>query len=550
MGICKQCNYPESVKNTIQTDKEQILNSKIIQKQVVLESQTDPMSENETLELFSYKSAICKIRFFIRKGKIGLGTGFFCKIHNKKIPFNKALFTNNHVLNQDRIKIDQEIEFEYCEKNYKIKITKDRMVLTNKDLDYTCIEILDTDEIKKYFYIDETLFSDKESLKKKDIFILQYPEGNLRFHCGKILDIESDLIKHSVPTKGGSSGSPLIKRYNNNLIVGIHFGAKKEREKCNLAIPFDIVIKDIIHRLPKGHGFKELQTINLIYNKKNEEWNSNTLFGPNFVKNNIDNITLMINDKQSKLIEKYDLKMGKNVVQIILDNQLTNLKEMFLNVGSLENIEELKNLNTQNVKDFSRMFFNCVSLLDISPLKNWNVSNGKDFSNMFGGCLILSDITPISNWDVSQGENFASMFIFCHSISNISALKNWNVSNGKNFSSMFKYCDSLSDIMALTNWNVSKGLNFKSMFAHCSSLSDIEPLKDWNVSNATIFKSMFKNCTSVSNIEPLKNWNVSNGVFFKRMFKGCSPFLNLNPLQQWSQFNYFKFNLNFNELIQ
>ena len=63
------------------------------------------MSENETLELFSYKSAICKIRFFIGNGQMGLGTGFFCKIYNKNIPFNKALFTNNHVLNEDRIKI-------------------------------------------------------------------------------------------------------------------------------------------------------------------------------------------------------------------------------------------------------------------------------------------------------------------------------------------------------------------------------------------------------------------------------------------------------------
>ena len=107
--------------------------------------------------------------------------------------------------------------------------------------------------------IDETLFNDKEALKKRDIFILQYPEGNLRFHCGKILDIQNNLIKHSVPTKGGSSGSPLIKRYNNNLIVGIHFGAKINEDNCNLAIPFDVIIKDIIHKVPKGKGFKNYQ---------------------------------------------------------------------------------------------------------------------------------------------------------------------------------------------------------------------------------------------------------------------------------------------------
>ena len=112
MGLCDiHSNGPNS-------------SSQMIQKQVVFEDQTEPMSENETLELFSYKPAICKIKFYNEKGIIGLGTGFFCKIHNNKIPFNKALFTNNHVLNADRIKINQNIEFEYCEKIIKLKLRK------------------------------------------------------------------------------------------------------------------------------------------------------------------------------------------------------------------------------------------------------------------------------------------------------------------------------------------------------------------------------------------------------------------------------------------
>ena len=557
MGIC-EC---ESLKNkqledvpnksiqTMNAENNQNINNQIIKKEIVFESQTQPMSEDETLELFSYKHAICKIVFeTILDGQIkkGIGTGFFCKIHDKYIPFNKALFTNNHVLNENRIKMNEEIEFEYCEKKKTIKITKDRMVFTNNELDYTCIEILEKDDIKKFFNIDESIFDDKESLIKKEIFILQYPGGNLRFHCGKILDIKKNRIEHNVPTKFGSSGSPLIKRYNNNLIVGIHFGAQTyqlndNEMDCNLAIPFDAIIKDIIYNLSQYNTQRikyRKDIINLIYNKTKEGMNSNVLFGSDFVKNNKDNITLIINGKKSELIENYNLKKGKNNIQMIIDIQLTNLRGMFANVGSLENMEELCHLNTEKVTDFSWMFSGCVSLTNIKPLQNWNVSSGINFIGTFSACLSLSDIKPLQNWNVSNGKYFESMFNFCSSISDIQPLQNWNVSNGKDFTHMFSCCRILEDIRPLQNWDVSNGLKFEGMFSHCTSLSDIKPLQKWNVSNGTIFKSMFKNCSSLSDVQPLRNWDVSNGAYFKNMFKDCSPWLDISPLSNWKHFHF------------
>ena len=125
-------------------------------------------------ELYSYKSATCKIRFeSLIEGKKEpfFGTGFFCEIYDKNIPFNKALFTNNHVLNENKIKINEQVEFEYLGETIKINITKDRKTFTDKKLDYTCIQILDTDNINKFFSIDETILNNKNSLKNKDIFI-------------------------------------------------------------------------------------------------------------------------------------------------------------------------------------------------------------------------------------------------------------------------------------------------------------------------------------------------------------------------------------------
>ena len=68
-----------------------------------------------------------------------------------------------------------------------------------------------------------------------------------------------------------------------------------------------------------------------------------------------------------------------NNIQMKINNKLTNLNSMFFRSQSLENIEELKYLNTENVNDFSLMFCNCSSLSDIKALQNWNVSNGNNF---------------------------------------------------------------------------------------------------------------------------------------------------------------------------
>ena len=99
---------------------------------------------------------MCKISYEkiidneIKKGK---GSGFFCEINN--FPIKYALFTNNHVLNENDIKIGNIINIEYYNKssyiNKKIKINEKRRVFTNKELDYTCIEINESDGYKRLF---------------------------------------------------------------------------------------------------------------------------------------------------------------------------------------------------------------------------------------------------------------------------------------------------------------------------------------------------------------------------------------------------------------
>ena len=67
-----------------------------------------------------------------------------------------------------------------------IKIKENRKVFTNKELDYTCIELFESDGITDYLKIDLLKYDDN-NLKDNDLFILNYPNGNdLSFSYGKI----------------------------------------------------------------------------------------------------------------------------------------------------------------------------------------------------------------------------------------------------------------------------------------------------------------------------------------------------------------------------
>ena len=496
-------------------------------------------------EIGEIESSICKIiSQNTEDGNKGSSIGFFCEINDDNIPFKKALFTNNHILNENSIEINKEIEFEYLNEKKKIIITKDRKVFTSEELDYTCIEIFNSDNINNFFIINNKIFHDGGDLKNKDIFILQYLDSKKISYCfGEIIDINIHTIKYKDFTVDGSSVSPLfIRDNNNNLILGIQFGLKKEAQ-FNLATPFNIIINDIKASLYDNININNDNKIIEYKNKINltyyfgKWYSSNRIFGEKFVENNKDNITLIINGKENELISEYNLKEGGNNIQIIIKNKLTNLEYMFYNCLSLINIEELAYLNTKDVNNFSYIFGGCSLLSNIKPLKNWDVSNGINFSHMFYGCESLSDINPLQNWNISKANNFKSMFCGCSSLCNIMALQNWNISNVKNLSFMFSGCSSLSNLKSLENWNISNSINFSGMFRGCSLLSNIRALRNWNVSNAINFSYLFFGCESLSNIKPIENWNVSNVNNYSFMFYECNSISDLKALENWNVSN-------------
>ena len=145
-------------------------------------------------------TAICKIA---KKG-----TGFFCKLNlkNKSII---ALLTNNHVLNEDTIKLGSKIEIEHNYQEKVIEITKNRFIRTNAKYDFTCIEIFKNENFNNYFEIDDNIDTDNpnEQYKDQEIMMVQYPNLEASFGNGKVNSIKNNYqIFHTIPAERGSSG--------------------------------------------------------------------------------------------------------------------------------------------------------------------------------------------------------------------------------------------------------------------------------------------------------------------------------------------------------
>ena len=305
----------------------------IIKREATLEGHGNPINKEEIINLFKMEESMCKIKFErIENNKIkkGKGTGFFCEIEDENIPIKYCLFTNNHVLNESNIEIDKIINFEYYKDGKyiekEIKMEKNRKVYTNKELDYTCIEILESDDINNYFKIDPYLYKNNNNntkyLKDNDIFILQYPNGNdICISYGKILLIKENNITHSASTNSGSSGSPIIRRTKENYIIGLHYGGHKNN-KYNIATNFNSILKDIKGNIinciyiPKT-GEKE---INLIhdYNYNIKYWDKEEqkiyLEAKEINKKLFEeNIDLFVNDKKIKFDFKYRVYDSKEI---------------------------------------------------------------------------------------------------------------------------------------------------------------------------------------------------------------------------------------------
>ena len=147
-------------------------------------------------------------------------------------------------MNEESLKIGKIINIIYKGKNKDIKITKDRLIFTDSrnyknGLDYSCIEIFDSDGIEDFYEI----FNDNFSFGNEILFCKwYYNRGELSIQSGHLKNIKNYKIFHIFDTEYGCSGSPIILSYRNFKIIGIHRSFIKGK-KINLGSN----IKDILN---------------------------------------------------------------------------------------------------------------------------------------------------------------------------------------------------------------------------------------------------------------------------------------------------------------
>jgi hypothetical protein len=187
-----------------------------------------------------------KAKFKINSTK-NTGTGFFCKIsfnNNKNII--KVLFINNHILNEESLQIGKIINIIYKGKSKDIEITNNRLVFTdsrdyNIGLDYSCIQIFDSDGIEDFYEI----YNDNCSIENEIIAVSGYYNGEELFiKSGYLKNIENYQIYYSIDKEDIYPGSPIILAYRDFKIIGIHRSSIKEKE-----INLGSYIKDILNSI-------------------------------------------------------------------------------------------------------------------------------------------------------------------------------------------------------------------------------------------------------------------------------------------------------------
>jgi ankyrin repeat protein len=187
-------------------------------------------SKSKRIKIKDMNRSICLI-----KVEEGYGTGSFIEIPipSSKNPM-KGLMTNNHVINEKKLKPGESFEIYIFSENNKpiqIKINDKNFVFTSELIDVTFIELSD-ETINKFnpYFLN---ISNIDVREDEPIEILQFPNKELSLAKGKIEEIYSFNLYHNISTYFGSSGSPLLNE--NYEVVGIHKSSLKDKN-MNVAV--------------------------------------------------------------------------------------------------------------------------------------------------------------------------------------------------------------------------------------------------------------------------------------------------------------------------
>ena len=375
-----------------------------------------------------------------------------------------CLMTNEHVITKKMIeqKIKIDLYYDAQSKFRKIKLNpEERLIKDFRDIqmDVTVIEILSKDDISKdYFLLPLIDYMDNyNQLINKEISIIQYPNGEMKYSYGKIkyLTYEPKYeFAHNADTDKGSSGSPIFLK-GTTKVVGIHKGGIETK---NMKENFGDFIWPIFTYF-KNYSENTIKNKKLGNNSISDKLNSMTiiyeikydcikLFGEEFVKDNINNCYLLIDNDEVELCEYLYLneeqkKKNELKIKLIEKDKITSMNYLFSRCDLLKELPDISNWDTKNIITMNKMFFKCYSLNHLPDISKLNTKNVKYMISLFESCESLKRLPDISKWDTKNVTNMSYMFYGCESLIELPDISSWNTENVSDMSGMFTKCKSL-----------------------------------------------------------------------------------------------------------
>ena len=394
--------------------------------------------------------------------------------------------TNQHVIKTEMIERKETINIYYDDKNIIRKIqlnSQERFIKDFKDInmDVTVIEILPKDNIPDTYFLLPLIDykDDYEKLIGKEITIIQNIKEKLNQFYGKIKNLTKtnkyEFI-HDVCAKEGSSGSPIILK-GTKKVIGIHKGfieTNQVKESCGEFIfPIFCYFNNFHNNnlMKNKYNVDKLNIITLIY-EFSEYRDTIRLFGDDFVKNNINNCYLILDDQQRKISE-----------WLILDQDQKN-----------NGMLELKLIETSNIINMSCMFSGCTSLNNLPDISEWDMKNVTNMSYMFHDCKSLKSLPDISNWDTKNVKDMSHMFSMCTSLKSLSDISQWDMKNVTNMSYMFYWCRSLESLPDISKWNTNKVTDISFIFCNCISLKPLPDISKRELNESSKKENIFLFC--------------------------------------------------------
>ena len=128
------------------------------------------------------------------------GIGFFFKIPSKNYKF---FLTNSTILDQKFIEKEKKlILYNKINDKTEIDLTINRYKMTDSELNFTIIEILDEDNITNFFELDDLINS--KDYKDEEIISFDFSEGKpLNYSYGKCLGKNNDEFLYSCDINEG-----------------------------------------------------------------------------------------------------------------------------------------------------------------------------------------------------------------------------------------------------------------------------------------------------------------------------------------------------------